>query len=43
MSPAWDGSESGEGGMTIYALPNTPVVLLSVADRTVSATLREPE
>lgn len=43
MSPAWDGSESGEGGMTIYALPNTPVVLLSVADRTVSASLKETE
>lgn len=43
MSPAWDGTESGEGGMTIYALPSTPVVLLSVNDRTVSASLREAE
>ena len=43
MSPAWDGTESGEGGMTIYALPNTPIVLLSVADRTVSASLKEAE
>lgn len=42
MSPSWDGSESGEDGITVYALPNTPVVLLSVADRTVSASLKEP-
>ncbi|GAV35516.1 hypothetical protein ROTAS13_03193 [Roseomonas sp. TAS13] len=41
MSPAWDGSQNGEGNVTIYALPNTPVVLLSVNNRTVSAELRE--
>ncbi len=41
MSPAWDGIESGEGGVTLYALPNTPVVLLDIANRTVSASLKE--
>ena len=41
MSPPWDGSQSGEGGTTIYALPITPVVLLSVNNRTVSAELKE--
>jgi intracellular multiplication protein IcmK len=42
MSPAWDASESGEGGTTIYAIPSTPVVLLSADSRTVSAELKEP-
>jgi intracellular multiplication protein IcmK len=41
MSPAWDASESGEGGMTIYAIPSTPVVLLSAHSRTVSAELKD--
>ncbi|WP_424138906.1 DotH/IcmK family type IV secretion protein [Roseomonas chloroacetimidivorans] len=41
MSPPWDGSQNGEGNVTIYALPVTPVVLLSVNNRTVSAELRE--
>ncbi len=41
MSPAWDASESGEGGTTIYAIPSTPVVLLSADARTVSAELKE--
>jgi intracellular multiplication protein IcmK len=41
MSPPWDGSQSGEGNVTIYALPITPVVLLSVNNRTVSAELKE--
>lgn len=41
MSPPWDGSQSGEGGTTIYALPITPVVLLSVNNRSVSAELKE--
>lgn len=41
MSPAWDASEAGEGGVTIYAIPNTPVVLLSANERTVSAELKE--
>jgi intracellular multiplication protein IcmK len=41
MSPAWDASESGEGGTTIYAIPSTPVVLLSADARTVSAELKD--
>ena len=41
MSPAWDASQSGEGGTTIYAIPSTPVVLLSADSRTVSAELKE--
>jgi len=41
MSPPWDGSQNGEGNVTIYALPITPVVLLSVNNRTVSAELKE--
>lgn len=41
MSPPWDASQYGEGGTTIYALAPTPVVLLSVNNRTVSAELRE--
>ena len=41
MSPPWSASESGEGGVTIYALPSTPFVLLSVNGRTVSAQLKE--
>jgi intracellular multiplication protein IcmK len=43
MSPAWDASESGEGGMTIYALPSTPVVLMSADSRTVSAELKDAQ
>jgi intracellular multiplication protein IcmK len=41
MSPAWDASEGGEGGTTIYAIPSTPVVLLSADARTVSAELKD--
>ena len=41
MSPPWSASESGEGDVRIYALPSTPVVLLSVNGRTVSALLKE--
>ena len=41
MSPPWDASEMGEAGVTIYAVPSTPVVLLSVGGRTVSAELKE--
>lgn len=41
LSPPWDASQYGEGGTTVYALPETPVVLLSVNNRTVSAELRE--
>jgi len=40
LSPEWTASES-EGGTTVYAIPNTPVVLLSVGGRTVSASLKE--
>ena len=40
LSPEWTASES-EGGTTVYAIPNTPVVLLSVNGRTVSASLKE--
>ena len=41
MSPAWDASESGEGGTTIYAIPATPYVLMSADDRTVAVELTE--
>jgi intracellular multiplication protein IcmK len=41
MSPPWSASENGEGGITIYALPDTPVVLMSINGRTVSAQLKE--
>lgn len=40
LSPEWTASEA-EGGTTIYAVPNTPVVLLSINGRTVSASLKE--
>ncbi len=40
LSPEWTASES-EAGMTVYAVPDTPVVLLSVNGRTVSAELKE--
>src|SRR3546814_16324980 len=29
LSPAWTGSVTGPGGVTVYALPDTPVVLIS--------------
>ena len=41
MSPPWSASESGEGGVTIYALPTTPVILLSIDGRTISAQLKD--
>jgi intracellular multiplication protein IcmK len=41
LSPEWTASEA-EGGVTIYALPQTPVVLLSVDGRTLSARLEDP-
>lgn len=41
MSPPWDASESGEGDVRIYAFRSTPVVLLSVNGRTVSAQLKD--
>ena len=43
MSPAWDASESGEGGTTIYAIPSTPYVLMSANDRTVAVGLTEEQ
>lgn len=41
ISPEWTASENGEGGLTVYAVPSTPVVLLSAHGRTVSASLTE--
>lgn len=41
VSPEWMASENGEGGLTVYAVPSTPVVLLSSGGRTVSASLTE--
>ncbi|MEO8715021.1 MAG: DotH/IcmK family type IV secretion protein [Acetobacteraceae bacterium] len=41
LSPEWTASEA-EAGTTIYAVPNTPIVLLSVNGRTVSASLKDP-
>ncbi|WOJ91785.1 DotH/IcmK family type IV secretion protein (plasmid) [Methylocapsa polymorpha] len=41
VSPEWVASENGEGGLTVYAVPSTPVVLLSAHGRTVSASLTE--
>jgi intracellular multiplication protein IcmK len=40
LSPEWTASES-EAGLTVYAVPNTPVVLLSVNGRTTSAELKD--
>jgi intracellular multiplication protein IcmK len=40
LSPEWTASEA-EAGLTIYAIPNTPYVLLSVNGRTVSAKLED--
>lgn len=39
LSPEWTASENGAGGVTIYALPSTPVVLLSQDGRSVTARL----
>ena len=41
LSPEWTASEA-EAGTTVYAVPNTPIVLLSVNGRTVSASLKDP-
>ncbi len=41
ISPEWTASENGEGGLTVYLVPSTPVVLLSLQGRTVSASLTE--
>jgi intracellular multiplication protein IcmK len=40
LSPEWTASQA-EAGTTVYAIPNTPVVLLSVNGRTVSAELKD--
>ncbi len=40
LSPEWTASEA-EAGTTVYAVPDTPVVLLSVDGQTVSAELKE--
>lgn len=40
LSPEWTASEA-EGELTIYVVPNTPYVLLSVNGRTVSAKLEK--
>ncbi len=42
LSPEWTASENGAGGLTVYSVPATPVVLLSERGRTVSASLSEP-
>jgi len=41
ISPEWVASEAGPSGVSIYALPATPVVLLSANGRSVSARLTE--
>jgi intracellular multiplication protein IcmK len=39
LSPEWVASEDGSDGTTIYAIPQSPVVLLSTNGRTISAHL----
>ena len=41
LSPPWSASENGEGNVTVYALPATPVVLLAINGRTTSAVLKD--
>jgi len=41
ISPEWVASEAGPSGVSIYALPATPIVLLSANGRSVSARLTE--
>lgn len=41
LSPEWVATENGQGGVSIYALPSTPVVLLSANGRSVAARLTE--
>jgi intracellular multiplication protein IcmK len=41
ISPEWVASEAGEAGVSVYALPSTPIVLLSADGRSVSARLTE--
>ena len=41
LSPEWTASEMGPNNMSIYAIPSTPVVLLSANGRSVAARLTE--
>lgn len=41
LSPEWVAYETGQGGVSVYALPSTPVVLLSANGRSVAARLSE--
>ena len=41
ISPEWVASEAGPSGVSIYALPTTPIVLLSANGRSFSARLAE--
>jgi len=41
ISPEWVASQDGPSGVSIYALPATPIVLLSANGRSVSARLTE--
>ena len=41
LSPEWTASENGPDNMTIYAIPSTPVVLLSSNGRSIAARLTE--
>ncbi len=41
VSPEWVASEAGPSGVSIYALPSTPIVLLSANGRSFSARLSE--
>jgi intracellular multiplication protein IcmK len=41
LSPEWTASEHSVGGVGIYVLPDTPVVLLSAAGHTFSVSFKE--
>jgi intracellular multiplication protein IcmK len=41
LSPEWTDSEAGPGGVTVYAVPPTPVILLSADGRTIAAHIKE--
>lgn len=43
MTPSSDSMEHGEGGYTLYAFHESPVVLLSDAGRTISAHIRDAQ
>ena len=42
LSPEWTASEHGPDDVAIYAIPSTPVVLLSANGRSIAARLTEP-